>query len=245
MATAKLQRLVAMAVALTCAGCGQTRGSQEQDGPRDGVAPDDGDAAEPVTCSSLGDDAAEDMMVRIINRASRTIHLGQAMANCTTAPLFLVHDANGKALGEATSETCTDVLAGATGGIPLTCEPPRVLTLNVDESAEVPWNGLFSQFVELPAGCAEHALNVNGASACWRNRRPMPGSYRFSAIAGLDWSCTSTTGDCTACQPRTGGGCEVANAVALELVLEATAEVTLPTGASPTGFEPIELVFND
>jgi hypothetical protein len=245
MASAKLQGLLGIAVALVWGGCGQTTGSQKQDEPRDGVAPESGDATEPVTCDELGDDAAVDVPVHIVNRTSRTIHLGQATASCTTAPLFLVHDANDKVLGEPGRETCTDVLAGATGGIPLICHPPRVLTLIAGESAQVSWSGLFSQFVELPAGCAEHAAKINGAPACWRSRRPMLGSYRFSAMAGLDWSCASTSGGCTACEPHSGGGCEMAEAIVPQLVLEASADVTLPMGPSPTGSVPIELAFND
>jgi len=195
-------------------------------------------------CSLLEDDAGEALTVRISNETAAPLHLGEDAAKCAPSLgwRFELSDADGRRLAEVGNcGTCHDATVTGVGGCPTICLTQPALTLQPGQHADFAWDGLCSTSVALPTACA-----LPGASApngeCRKATRLAPGSYTFTARAGVALDCGD---DCKPCRAREGGGCETPNVLVENFDREATTEVSLDSGPSYGLAEPISIVFRD
>jgi hypothetical protein len=154
-------------------------------------------------CSSFDDESPIifNVAVAIHNETTAPIYLGQDMVNCTTEPLFQVHDASGVLLlnDEACRQACQVVRNGDDIGCPGLCAYPSSIALEPGGVYYTEWQTQYSVQQVLPPEC------VAAGQQCSQLKAVQPGVYTFSAVAGSAVDCSATTGECGPCTPESGG----------------------------------------
>lgn len=208
-------------------------------------------------CSMFEDDHGWAVAVSIINRSTRTIHVGQQEVTCSQAPLFQVADRMGDVLADFGScrAACEAVMDDGTLGCPAICAFPSAVTLQPDEGTNLIWNGMYRQETSLPQGCFPTDRPVAN-SMCDRAVQIAPGRFTFTAQAGTELDCLQTTGSCLECMAQGDGGCStpatiVGTLLSAQVTVELDASYGVGGGDQPDGVTgigstvPVEIVFTD
>jgi hypothetical protein len=165
----------------------------------------------------------------LINKTSKAIYLGQAMNTCGVAPLFTVADETGNVLPPLGNcrTSCAVLRKQGAGGCPAICQSPLGIKLEPGEIRDVTWDALYRVEGSLAPSCLSYPERDD--VACDQAKRISPGVYQFSAVAGLELDCSTTTasGTCDVCHPEPNGGCAVPGGLIAGQMLEAEASATL------------------
>lgn len=203
-------------------------------------------SAPPMACSSYADKTGYQLVVRIENKMSRTLYLGQDEMSCQAQRLFKVQDGARAELPslDGCHTSCDQMMASGPVLCPLVCESPATIQLDPGQSLQLPWDGRFGVMQTLPASCLKTA-QANPAT-CVQADRIVPAIFTFSARAGSSRQCLDPSGTCT-CAPNQAGGCKAASSLMGGTIYTTEYLVKLEPGeTSPGGDAPyIGLVFKD
>lgn len=203
----------------------------------------------PAQCAAFADELggpSPRMVIR--NATSRVIHLGPVRAACGSFVPYSIATEGGQVLSidQDCPTLCSARMKGLPFGCPLICVYPRSITLQPGESTLTKWGGYFASTL-LPRECRRDSPSTE---QCTQFKKIEPGTYLFSAQAGTELDCSSTTSnpECEPCEPVEAGGCATNGGVIAGDVLraETTIEVDASHGvgadasSDPT---PVELVF--
>jgi hypothetical protein len=178
-------------------------------------------------CETFDDDPGSFINVAIYNNTATPIYLGQTMVTCGVSPLFQVHDAGGAALpslGNCRSP-CQSLRNMGPAGCPAICAFPSSVSLQPGGVLYTSWDGLFQVQTQLPEQCVAPGY---GEGSCDQAQQIEPGTFTFSALAGLSVDCAQTTGGtCSPCTPDGNGGCTTPGSVIGGKLLTAVTSVLL------------------
>jgi hypothetical protein len=229
----------------TAGGSGGQASGGGSGGGSSGAAGSGGNAAPPMACSSYADKTGYQLLVRIENKMSRTLYLGQDEASCNVERLFQVADGARVVLPSLDNchTSCDQMMSSGPVTCPLNCPSPSTVKLDPNQTLQIPWDGRFGVMQTLPATCL--AAPATEPATCVQAQRIEPAIFTFSARAGSSLQCLNA-GACS-CTPNPAGGCTTPGSLIAGTVYTTQYVVKLePAETSPSGEPPfIGLIFQD
>lgn len=226
------------------AGAAGASGTSGSAGVSGGAAASGGGSAPAMACSSYADQPGYELVVRIENKMSRAIFLGQEEQGCQAQRLFQVKDGARAVLQSLDNchTSCDQMMAGAAVACPQVCASPTTVKLEPNQVLQIPWDGRYGVLQTLPPSCLKAAQAT--PATCLQAERILPAIFTFTARAGSSQQCLS--GACT-CTPNQTGGCSSASSVISGTIYTTEYVVKLEPGEVSPGGEPpyIGLVFSD
>lgn len=197
-----------------------------------------------MACSSYADKSGYQLMVRIENKMSRTLYLGQEQMSCDAQRIFQVEDGARHVLPSLDNchTSCDQMMTSGPVTCPLVCQAPATIKLDPNQVLQVPWDGRFGVMQTLPQSCLP--ATQTAPASCVQADRVEPAIFTFSAKAGSSVQCLA--GACT-CTPNQMGGCSNASSLISGTIYTTEYVVKLePTEMSTAGGGAyIGLVFKD
>lgn len=227
-------------------GAGAAGANTSANGGAAGSAGSSAGSAPVMACSSYADKTGYQLLVRIENKMSRTLYLGQQEQGCQAQRLFKVADgARAELLSLDNCHTsCDQMMAGGPVACPLACASPTTIKLDPSQALQIPWDGRYGVMQTLPQSCLKAAQAA--PATCLQAERILPAIFTFSAQAGSSMQCLGPAGSCT-CAPNQAGGCSSPSSVIGGTIYTTQYIVKLEPGEVSPGGEPphIGLVFSD
>jgi hypothetical protein len=148
--------------------------------------------------------------VRLVNKTSGNIYLGQTTASCDSSIGFTLEDANMTMLKPSRSScefTCAELQQGSCA-CPAGCAAPVVTLVGPGQKYDIGWPGTIFVSENMPAKCFQDMSCTS--SACFIEEAPPAGTLTLRASAWSMANCPN--GPCVDCVPGFSGSCLVPNA---------------------------------